>query len=163
MKTTRQVDGLKTEGPAPRIPACPADIHRSGGGSHGSDLRITFFEVLTHAPIDDILSSVRIITTKRLGQYCQKHARARPSLTRWMRVTRAARWMTWADVKASFSSADLVRVASGRNCIVFNIAGNQYRLITAVHHSSGEGQGRVYILTFLTHAEYDTNQWKEHL
>jgi len=126
-------------------------------------LRFMGIKVLTHNPIDDILSSVRIITTKRLGQYCRKHALARPSLSRWVRITKKARWTTWEDVKSSFSSADLVRVAGGRNCVVFDIAGNEYRLIAAVHHARGEGKGRVYILNFLTHAEYDTNQWKEHL
>lgn len=106
---------------------------------------------------------MRIITTKRLGQFCQRHALAKPSLTRWIRIAKKTRWKPLADVKATFANADLVRVASGRNCVVFNIAGNEYRLITAVHHARGEGQGRVCILSFLTHAEYNTNQWKEPL
>ena len=40
---------------------------------------------------------------------------------------------------------------------VFNIGGNKARLIAAMHYN----RGKVYIRAVLTHAEYDTNRWKE--
>lgn len=63
------------------------------------------------------------------------------------------------DTRATYSHADPVRVASGRNVVVFNIAGNKFRLITALHYD----RSIAYILRFLTHADYDKNRWKSEL
>ncbi len=43
------------------------------------------------------------------------------------------------------------------NKTVFNIKGNAYRLITAIHYD----RGRIYIRELLTHAEYDKGDWKQ--
>jgi len=42
-------------------------------------------------------------------------------------------------------------------CTVFNIGGNNYRLIAAIHYNTGV----VYIRHVLTHAEYDRGAWKK--
>jgi mRNA interferase HigB len=42
---------------------------------------------------------------------------------------------------------------------VFNIHGNKYRLIAAIHYD----YPRVFVLRVLTHREYDTNRWKKEL
>lgn len=56
----------------------------------------------------------------------------------------------------------MVRLPSGRSIVVFNIAGNEFRLITAIHYTPKNiKKGRVYLREFLTHAEYDKNEWKE--
>jgi mRNA interferase HigB len=39
---------------------------------------------------------------------------------------------------------------------VFNIGGNKYRLVTAIHYN----RSKVYIRAVLTHGEYDRNRWK---
>jgi mRNA interferase HigB len=54
-----------------------------------------------------------------------------------------------------FPSADQTIVASGRTVTIFNIK-SHYRLITAIHYN----HHIVYILLFLTHAEYDQERWK---
>jgi mRNA interferase HigB len=41
--------------------------------------------------------------------------------------------------------------------VVFNIGGNKYRLIAAVHFN----RRKVYVRHVLTHAEYDKGKWKE--
>jgi mRNA interferase HigB len=43
--------------------------------------------------------------------------------------------------------------------VVFNICGNAYRLICAIHYNTG----KVFLLRFLTHAEYDKDRWKDEL
>jgi mRNA interferase HigB len=58
-----------------------------------------------------------------------------------------------------YRTADQVQVASGRKVIVFNISGNNYRLIAAVHFNTQ----RAFALRFMTHAEYSKNKWKETL
>ncbi len=42
---------------------------------------------------------------------------------------------------------------------VFNVCGNNYRLICAIHYDTG----KVFLLRFLTHAEYDKDRWKTEL
>ncbi len=61
-------------------------------------------------------------------------------------------WHSWADVRAEFATASIVG-----NCIVFNIGGNKYRLITRVLYASQ----KVFILKVMTHAEYDEGKWKK--
>jgi mRNA interferase HigB len=62
-------------------------------------------------------------------------------------VVRAAEWSKPTDIKEMFRSADIL--ANDR--VVFNIGGNKYRLVVAVHYR-GE---RVYIRFVGTHSEYD--------
>ncbi len=64
---------------------------------------------------------------------------------------RSVAWQTWADVKTEFGSASLVG-----NCVVFNIGGNKYRLVTRILYPSQ----KVFVLKIMTHAEYDRDQWK---
>ena len=92
---------------------------------------------------------MRIITVGRLRDFWSRPGRgdAEQPLRAWVHVVRAAEWSKPADVKALFRSADIV--ANGR--IVFNIAGNKYRLVVAIHY---RGQ-RVYVRFIGTHKEYD--------
>jgi mRNA interferase HigB len=64
---------------------------------------------------------------------------------------RTVAWHSWGDVKAEFGSASLVG-----NCVVFNIGGNKYRLVTRILYASQ----KVFILKVMTHAEYDEDAWK---
>jgi mRNA interferase HigB len=50
-----------------------------------------------------------------------------------------------------------VTVRSGRQVVVFNIGGNKYRLITAIHYN----RQLVFTLRVLTHAEYSRDDWKD--
>lgn len=63
------------------------------------------------------------------------------------------------DVRRTFPSADMVTVASGRQVIVFNVCGNEFRLIVAVHFD----RQKVFILRLLSHAEYSKENWKAEL
>ncbi len=60
-------------------------------------------------------------------------------------------------LRATFPHADPVTVRSGRKIVVFNIGGNKYRLITAIHYN----RGLVFTLMVLTHAEYGQEEWKD--
>ena len=52
-----------------------------------------------------------------------------------------------------------MRVASGRKAVIFNINGNRFRLITAIHYNTR----KVFVMLFFTHAEYDSQSWKDQL
>jgi mRNA interferase HigB len=51
---------------------------------------------------------------------------------------------------------DLELLESVSNFTVFNIKGNKYRLIVAIDY----GTQQIYYKNFLTHAEYDKEEWK---
>ena len=102
---------------------------------------------------------MRIIKPSRLREYWEEHARARRSLESWNLVARSVVWRNFVQVRQTFGSADEVRVKSGKTVIVFNIGGNNYRLICAVHYD----RKKVFVLRFMTNAEYDKNNWKNTL
>ena len=102
---------------------------------------------------------MNVITRRWLREFSRAHADARASLDGWYRVARRAGWRSLVDVCRDFPAADAVRVGSNRTATVFNIRGNRYRLITAIHYD----RQRVFALSFLTHAEYDKDTWKDTL
>ncbi len=102
---------------------------------------------------------MRIIKTSMLREFWQAHREAQASLETWVQQTRAARWADFGQLRRTFPSADLVKVASGRTVVIFNIAHNRYRLVAAAHYN----MQIVYTLLILTHKEYDRGAWKEQL
>jgi mRNA interferase HigB len=102
---------------------------------------------------------VRIIKESTLSVFAARHPDAATGLEVWRRVMRQETFRHFADLRRCFRSADQVRVASGNTVVVFNIHGNACRLVCAIHYNTG----RVFLLRFLTHAEYDKNRWKAEL
>jgi len=90
---------------------------------------------------------VRIIKRATLRDYWQRNPDAAEPLKSWYREVKAADWKTPHDAKALFGKASVV----GDNRIVFNIAGNKYRLVVKFNYPY-----RVADIRFIgTHAEYD--------
>jgi len=102
---------------------------------------------------------MRIITKQRLALYAHIHPTAKGALEHWHNVVRNADWGSLVDLRAVFPHGDSVRVQSGRTVVVFNLKGNAYRLITAIHFD----RRKVFILLFLTHAVYSRDHWKQNL
>jgi mRNA interferase HigB len=95
---------------------------------------------------------VWIITGKRLKQAMTRHPNATPALTDWIIHVRAAQFANFHDLRQVFGSADVAH-----DLTIFDIAGNNFRLIADVDYS----MGRIYIKAFLTHTEYD--EWNKHM
>ncbi len=102
---------------------------------------------------------MRIITRKRLREFAERHADASEPLAKWHRLCREAKWESLQDVRRVYPHADTVTVASGNTVTVFNICGNKYRLIAAIHFN----RQRIYVLRLLRHAEYSKDHWKDRL
>ncbi len=102
---------------------------------------------------------MRVIAPKRLKEFWTLHPEAEGPLKRWLRIAECTVWQDSAELRRTFPHADLIEVASGNRVWVFNVGGNNFRLVTAIHFD----RGRVFILRILTHAEYDTGRWKEGL
>ena len=102
---------------------------------------------------------MRVIKHSRLREYWEAHARAKKSLEIWYAVTKKAAWRNLAEVRQTYGSADEAKVRSKKSVVIFNIGGNSYRLICAIHYN----RQKIFVLRFMTHAEYDKNDWKETL
>jgi mRNA interferase HigB len=74
------------------------------------------------------------------------HADAERPLRAWFSRTNAAEWSSFADLRQDFQSADQVG-----NHVVFNVGGNNYRLVANVNYQSHY----VLVRWIGTHAEYD--------
>ncbi|MBI4660723.1 MAG: type II toxin-antitoxin system HigB family toxin [Verrucomicrobia bacterium] len=102
---------------------------------------------------------MRIIAEGAIEQWAADHARAASSLGQWVKAVRGVRWFSFTELRRTFPAADLVIVKSERKVVVFNIGGNEFRLVCAVHFNTG----MVFALRFLTHAEYSKDHWKSEL
>lgn len=102
---------------------------------------------------------VRVVKPRTVREWMRKHPLARAGLERWLQAAKRAEWQRFTDVRGEFASVDRVKVDSGKPVFVFNIGGNRFRLIAAIHFNLQ----RVYVLRFLTHAEYDKENWKRDL
>jgi mRNA interferase HigB len=94
---------------------------------------------------------MHVISYKRIRQFYRDHADAQVPLDNWFRLASQATWQNLIDVQSLFPSAEAVE-----NFTVFNIRGNRYRLIVAIHYE----RQIIYIKYVLTHAEYDKEKWK---
>jgi mRNA interferase HigB len=95
---------------------------------------------------------MRVIAKRRLMELATKHGDCVDQVADWYRVARRSDWRNLAEVRQSFRHADTVGDKT-----VFNIKGNDYRLIVHIRYSTGT----IYIKDLLTHAEYDKGTWKE--
>ena len=102
---------------------------------------------------------MRITKEAFLKQEAKHFPKAISSILAWISVARKADWKSFGELRKDFPSADMVTVASKNKVIIFNICGNTYRLITAIHFNARH----IYTLRFFTHAEYDKNNWKNEL
>lgn len=90
---------------------------------------------------------MRVIAKKTLTLYAESHPQAASGLEDWYDKTRTAEWSSLADIRQTFNSVDYV----GNQRYVFNINGNNYRLVVLILMTSKS----VYIRLIGTHAEYD--------
>lgn len=86
-------------------------------------------------------------TLKAFWEHNPDYGDAREPALAWHQRTIKANWSTPADVKRDFGSASILK--DGR--VVFNIAGNKYRLVVWINYPYKV----VYIRFMGTHAQYD--------
>jgi mRNA interferase HigB len=91
--------------------------------------------------------AMRIIARKTLREFWQLHPDAEQALRAWYHDAKQANWKTPTDIRQLYATASII----ANNRVVFNIRGNQYRLIVAINYA----YGIVYIRFVGTHQEYD--------
>lgn len=92
---------------------------------------------------------MHIIKKKTLIDFYQKpnHQDAKEPLEAWHHEAKKAHWASPAEIKEQYRSASILK----DNRVVFNIAGNKYRLIVKINYHSKT----VYVRFIGTHKEYD--------
>jgi mRNA interferase HigB len=94
-----------------------------------------------------------VVGTDVVANYLADHAgrkgvkAARSQYEAWLDIVTRANWRNPGDVKASYPKVSILK--AGR--VVFNIKGNDYRLVAAVQYRAGA----LAIRFFGSHAEYD--------
>ena len=90
---------------------------------------------------------MNVISRPRLIKFWTKHPDSGTALRIWFKKVEQAKWKNVNELKTEFPTADYI----GNDWVVFNIKGNNYRLIVLVYFT---GQ-KMYIRFVGTHAEYD--------
>ncbi len=90
---------------------------------------------------------VRIIALPRLRDFWGKHPDAETPLRTWYALASRAEWKSPADIKAAYGTASFL----ANNRVVFNIKGNDYRLVVAVKYAPK----LMYVRFVGTHRQYD--------
>ncbi len=95
---------------------------------------------------------MHILSKRALVTFWEKHPKSEAPLERWYKVVSKTDFRTFGELRKAFPSVDKVG-----DLFVFNIGGNNYRLIAAIHFN----RGKVLIQHVLTHREYDEEGWKQ--
>jgi len=90
---------------------------------------------------------MRVISRRALKDCWTRRADAEQPLRAWYDDVKRAKWRVPSDIKSVYRNASFV----GDNRVVFNIKGNDYRLVVAVNYATGI----VYIRFVGSHAQYD--------
>ncbi|WP_412058230.1 type II toxin-antitoxin system HigB family toxin [Bartonella sp. DGB2] len=90
---------------------------------------------------------MKIISIKTLKDFWTSNPDAEQPLKAWVDEARKAEWKTPADIKKQYRSASILK----NRRVVFNIKGNDYRLIVAIAYQTGW----LFVKFIGTHKEYD--------
>ncbi len=89
---------------------------------------------------------MRVISVKVIKDFFERHVDAEQPLKSWLSEANRANWTSPSDIKHQYKSASILK--SKR--VVFNIKGNDYRLVVGVAYQ----YGAVYIKFVGTHKAY---------
>ena len=94
---------------------------------------------------------MHVVSHKTIRTFCDEHPHARSAMDHWYRVAKRATRSSFAEVKASFNTADFVAPH-----VIFDIGGNKYRLIAEMNFT----RSVLFIRCIVTHKEYMKGAWK---
>lgn len=92
-----------------------------------------------------------MIKKQSIEDYVMKNAGSKKSFENWYSILKVADWNKPSDILSTFNSADILGQGSKR--VVFNIGGNNYRIICTYYF--GETKVHIFVKWVGTHAEYN--------
>jgi len=90
---------------------------------------------------------MRVIAKKILREFWKKHSNSENQLKTWYKEATKAIWLSPSEIKSEYPKASILK--AGR--VVFNICGNNYRLVVEINYE----RQWVFIRFIGTHADYD--------
>ena len=90
---------------------------------------------------------MRVLAKRILREFWEIHPDTEEQLKSWYQETTKGKWPNPNYVKNEFPNSKLIP----NNRVIFNIKGNQYRLVVRVNYK----YQMVYVRFIGTHAEYD--------
>jgi mRNA interferase HigB len=98
-----------------------------------------------------ILLFVNVIALRTLHEFWEVHVEAEDALRDWNKLARSVNPTNFAELKATFGSVDLARAKDDTVIFIFDVGGNNYRIVTRI-----DFEYRVlFVLEVLTHQDYD--------
>ena len=92
-----------------------------------------------------------LVGSDKLNAFAKQHAQALKPLQAWRAEVKEAKWKTSQDIKNRYRSADFL----ADNRVIFNIKGNDYRLVVKVRYEGG-----IVLVEWVgTHAEYSKKKF----
>ncbi len=88
-----------------------------------------------------------IISQRIINEFAKEYPLSAGPLNRWYKLVIAADWESFNEVKKSFNATDFI----GNDRYVFDIGGNDYRLVAMIHFK----KRTLYIRFIGTHNQYD--------
>jgi len=92
-----------------------------------------------------------IVSKKKLVDFWKMYPNSRTGLEQWFKLISRMKFSDYNQLRSVFPSADYVD-----GFIVFNIGGNKFRLITAIHFN----RSKAYVRDIFSHASYDKKEWR---
>jgi mRNA interferase HigB len=89
----------------------------------------------------------RIVAKRTLKEFWKKHPASKSYLQTWYETTRKAEWKAPEDIKSFYSTVSILK----NSRVVFNIKGNNYRLVVKIHYT----KSWIFIRFIGTHEQYD--------
>ena len=94
---------------------------------------------------------MKVLGRDKISRFTRKHASSKTALEAWCAEADRANWKTPQDIKDRYASADFI----AGNRVIFNIKGNQFRLVIRVRYQNG-----IALVEWVgTHAEYSKKQF----
>lgn len=93
---------------------------------------------------------VNVIAPKAIRDFVQRYPESDQVLRDWYNTLRKSEFQNWAELKATFSSLDLIPNQKNGLLVVFDIGGNKYRVVVKMDLQSNFAM----IRHIFTHNEY---------
>lgn len=99
---------------------------------------------------------MHIISWAKLRDFIHLHPDSASAVRTWFDCLESRPFKSFNDLRSVFPSVDRVCLKSSKERYVFNVGGNNYRVICSIHFN----RGKVYVRFVLTHTEYNREAWK---
>lgn len=93
---------------------------------------------------------IHLIKKQTIKDYILNNAQSKASFSMWLSIINRVDWDSPNEIISTFNSADIIGKGSER--VVFNIGGNNYRLICKYYF--GNTKVHLFVKWIGTHAEY---------